>query len=85
MQRDDYEGALQKLQEAAGMMPQEAEAYLAEMSVMNDHLDYEYTLDLAVNTVLQQIKDIPESFLAIDEEEVGRGNKIPLWMFGLLY
>ena len=33
----------------------------------------------------QQIKDIPESFLAIDEEEVGRGNKIPLWMFGLLY
>ncbi len=32
-----------------------------------------------------QIKDIPNSYLAIDDIEVGRGNKIPLWMFGLLY
>lgn len=32
-----------------------------------------------------QIKDIENSCLAIDEEEIGRGNKIPLWMFGLLY
>ena len=32
-----------------------------------------------------QIKDIPNSFLAIDDVEIGRGNKIPLWMFGLLY
>ncbi len=32
-----------------------------------------------------QIKDIPDSFLAIDDAEVGRGNRIPLWMFGLLY
>ncbi len=32
-----------------------------------------------------QIKDIPNSYLAIDDEEVGRRNKIPLWMFGFLY
>ena len=32
-----------------------------------------------------QIKDIPDSFLAIDDIEVGYGNKIPLWMFGMLY
>lgn len=32
-----------------------------------------------------QIKDIPNSFLAVDDEETGRGNRIPLWMFGLLY
>ena len=32
-----------------------------------------------------QIKDIPNSYLAIDETEVGMGNKIPLWMFGFLY
>ena len=32
-----------------------------------------------------QIKDEPDSFLAIDDIEIGRGNKIPLWMFGLLY
>ena len=32
-----------------------------------------------------QIKDVPNSFLAIDDVETGRGNKIPLWMFGFLY
>lgn len=32
-----------------------------------------------------QIKDIPDSYLAVDDLEVGRGNRIPLWMFGLLY
>ena len=33
----------------------------------------------------EQIKDLPDSFLAIDDIEVGRGNKVPLWMFGFLY
>ena len=33
----------------------------------------------------EQIKDIPDSFLAIDGVEFGRGNKIPLWLFGFLY
>ena len=32
-----------------------------------------------------QIKDVPGSFLAVDGTEVGRGNRIPLWMFGLCY
>lgn len=32
-----------------------------------------------------QIKDIPDSFLAVDDVETGRKNRIPLWMFGLLY
>ena len=32
-----------------------------------------------------QIKDIPNSFLAIDDIEIGFGSRIPLWMFGLLY
>ena len=32
-----------------------------------------------------QIKDIPDSFLAVDNTEVGHGNRIPLWTFGLLY
>lgn len=32
-----------------------------------------------------QIKDIPDSFLAVDGEEIGRKNRIPLWMFGMLY
>lgn len=33
----------------------------------------------------EQIKDEPNSFLAIDDIEMGSGNRIPLWMFGLLY
>jgi predicted AAA+ superfamily ATPase len=32
-----------------------------------------------------QIKDLPNSYLVIDETEVAYGNKIPLWLFGFLY
>lgn len=32
-----------------------------------------------------QIKDIPDSYLAVDDLEIGYGNRIPLWMFGMLY
>ena len=32
-----------------------------------------------------QIADIEESFVVNDDVEVGRGNKIPLWMFGMMY
>ena len=32
-----------------------------------------------------QISDEPDSFLALDDIEVGHGNRIPLWMFGLLF
>jgi predicted AAA+ superfamily ATPase len=32
-----------------------------------------------------QIKDMEESFVAADDLMVGRENKIPLWLFGLLY
>lgn len=33
----------------------------------------------------EQIKDVPDSFLAVDDTEVGHGNRIPLWLFGFLY
>ena len=32
-----------------------------------------------------QIKDLPDSYLAIDDIEIGNGNRIPLWLFGFLY
>jgi uncharacterized protein len=32
-----------------------------------------------------QIADIKDSFLAIDDVQIGRGNKIPLWLFGFHY
>lgn len=37
------------------------------------------------NKTFEQIKDISDSYLAIAATEVGHNNKIPLWMFGLLY
>ena len=37
------------------------------------------------NKTFEQIADIPDSFLAVDNTEVGHGNRIPLWMFGFLY
>ncbi|MBR1484302.1 MAG: ATP-binding protein [Prevotella sp.] len=32
-----------------------------------------------------QIKDISQSFVVNDDTEIGYGNKIPLWLFGLTY
>ena len=33
----------------------------------------------------RQIKDLPNSYIASDDTEIGIGHKVPLWMFGLLY
>lgn len=33
----------------------------------------------------EQIKDISDSFVVSDDLEIGRGNRIPLWLFGFLY
>ena len=32
-----------------------------------------------------QMKDLPDSYLAVDGVEFGRGNRIPLWLFGFVY
>ncbi len=37
------------------------------------------------NKTQVQIKDIENAFLAVDDIEFGFGNRIPLWLFGLLY
>ena len=33
----------------------------------------------------EQIADVTDSFLAVDDTDVGYGNRIPLWLFGFLY
>ena len=33
----------------------------------------------------KQIGGIPDSYLAVDDIEMGSGNRIPLWLFGFLY
>lgn len=37
------------------------------------------------NKTGKQIKQIPNSYIAADDMEIGVGNKIPLWLFGFLY
>ncbi len=32
-----------------------------------------------------QIRDIPDSFVAADDIQIGFGNRVPLWIFGFLY
>ena len=49
-------------------------------------VDETYTVEIGgKNKGFEQIKEIPDSFVAADDIEVGFGNKIPLWLFGFLY
>ena len=50
------------------------------------YVDNKYTFEIGgKKKSFKQIKDINNSFLAIDDVETGIGNKIPLWLFGFLY
>lgn len=37
------------------------------------------------NKTREQIKNVENSYLIVDDVEVGSGNKIPLWLFGFLF
>ena len=37
------------------------------------------------NKTFDQIADMPDSYLAVDDTEIGHGCRIPLWLFGLTY
>lgn len=48
-------------------------------------VDSLYTFEVGgKNKKFGQIKDVPNSFLAVDDIETGYGCKVPLWMFGLI-
>lgn len=48
-------------------------------------VDSQYTFEVGgKNKKFDQIKDVPNSYLAIDDIDSGFSKKIPLWMFGLL-
>ncbi|MFW2601828.1 ATP-binding protein [Aliarcobacter butzleri] len=49
-------------------------------------VDDKYTFEIGgKNKDFKQIKDVENSFLAIDDIEIGYKAKIPLWIFGFLY
>ncbi len=49
-------------------------------------IDEKYIFEIGgKNKKFSQIKDLPNSYIAADDIEIGFGNKIPLWLFGFLY
>ena len=49
-------------------------------------IDSKYSFEIGgKNKGFKQIKDLTESFVAVDGVESGFGNKIPLWLFGMMY
>lgn len=49
-------------------------------------IDNQYTFEIGgKNKDKSQIKNVDDSFLALDDIENGFGNKIPLWLIGFLY
>lgn len=51
-----------------------------------DFIAGEFTFEIGgAKKGFEQIKDMPNSFIAADDIEVGMRNKIPLWLFGFLY
>ncbi|MBQ7192147.1 MAG: hypothetical protein IJS00_04670 [Paludibacteraceae bacterium] len=57
------------------------------LPVHGDYLvDNNYTFEVGcASKSFDQIKDVPNSYLALDEIEYGIGNAIPLYLFGFLY
>jgi predicted AAA+ superfamily ATPase len=51
-----------------------------------DFMVDKYTFEVGgKNKTFEQIKDIPHNFVVADDIEIGHKNKIPLWLFGMLY
>ncbi|MCC8113848.1 MAG: AAA family ATPase [Bacteroidales bacterium] len=69
------------------MLNQTEAKHKVEMPKQGDILvDHKYLFEVGgSNKTFDQIANIPDSYLAIDDTEVGYGNKIPLWLFGLMY
>ncbi|TVQ42871.1 MAG: ATP-binding protein [Saprospirales bacterium] len=61
--------------------------HLVSLSKMGDFLvDEKFIFEIGGrNKDDNQIKGLEKAFLALDDMEVGFGNKIPLWVFGFLY
>ena len=51
----------------------------------NGNLMYALSSVVNLGTCRGQIANIPDSYLAVDDVEIGHLNRIPLWMFGMLY
>ena len=63
------------------------QAHNVVLAAQGDYLvDNRYTFEVGgANKTFDQIKNLPDSYLAIAESEYGSRNAIPLYLFGFLY
>ncbi|MES2592668.1 MAG: hypothetical protein V4608_12355 [Bacteroidota bacterium] len=63
------------------------QAHSVESSEKGDFLiDGKFTFEVGGKSKkFNQIKNVKNSYLAVDDMEMGLNNKIPLWLFGFLY
>lgn len=71
------------------------EAFFMQATRYNQKVFYTEKGDFKVNGLVfevggknkgfDQIKDVKNSFVVVDDQEIGFKNKIPLWLFGFLY
>jgi uncharacterized protein len=66
---------------------QVAAAYQINYTEVGDFIiNQKYTVEVGgKNKKIKQIATIPDSFLAVDDVQIGFERQIPLWMFGFLY
>ena len=64
-----------------------SESNVVETSEIGDFkINNEFLFEVGgKNKGYKQIANQENSFLAVDDVEIGIGNKIPLWLFGFLY
>jgi predicted AAA+ superfamily ATPase len=56
------------------------------LAPQGDFIVGKYTFEVGgKNKTFDQIKDLPNSFVVADDIEIGHKNKIPLWLFGMMY
>ena len=56
------------------------------LAPQGDFIVDKYTFEVGgKRKTFDQIKDVPNSYVVADDLEIGHKNKIPLWMFGMLY
>jgi hypothetical protein len=58
----------------------------AMLAPHGDFIVDKYTFEVGgKKKIFEQIKNIPNSYVVADDIEIGHKNKIPLWLFGMLY
>jgi len=81
--KENFDGTMREI----FFMNQMLQSHIVKASKTGDFLiDSKYTFEIGGATKsYKQIAGVDDSYIAADNMEVGYGNKIPLWLFGLMY